>query len=108
VTAATQAHPVPAVSAEVLAAQWERLGHWFNQGPADQAWDDAVWKAVDALAPRLPEEERTNWFEQVYAALAVRDGDVECPPGEDPDVVEQVAAEAVDEAVQALIGGCPR
>ena len=94
------------VTWDVLAAQWERLAHWYLQGPVNDA---PVWKAVDALAAHLAEEERTRWFEQLYSAVPVRDGDVDwssLPLDErDPDLVERTAREAVDEAIDHLIGG---
>lgn len=98
--------PRPLVTRDVLAVQWERLAHWYLNGPID---DTPVWAAVDALAPHLSEQDRTLWFEQLYGAIQVRDGDLDLstlPPDErDPDAVERTAREAVDEAIDHLIGG---
>jgi hypothetical protein len=97
----------PLVTRERIAQQWERLARWYLNGPVDD--DPVTWAAVDALAPHLPEDDRTNWFEQLFSALPVRDGDVDLsslPPDErDPDLVERTATEAVDEALDHLIGG---
>jgi len=109
VTAATQARPVirmTRVTFDMLAAQWERLGHAYNQGLVDE---EAIWRAVDVLAPGLAEEDRTFWFEQLYTALADRDGDVDLgavPLDErDPDRLEADALRRIDEAIGALIDG---
>jgi hypothetical protein len=97
----------PLVTRERIAQQWERLALWYLNGPEE---DEPVWAAVDALAAHLPSaDERTLWFEQLNNALPVRDGDVDLltlPPDErDPDLVERCATEAVDEALDHLIGG---
>lgn len=90
---------------EALAERWEQLAYEYNQGPVDDA---PVWVAVDALAAHLPEQDRTLWFEQLYEAIPIRDGDLDLstlPPDErDPDAVERTAREAVDEAIGHLIG----
>ncbi|WP_433465738.1 hypothetical protein [Spirillospora sp. CA-128828] len=103
-TAATLAPAASLVTRGVLAQQWERLALWYLNGPVDDA---PVWAAVDGLARHLPEEQRTNWFEQLFSALPVRDGDVDMsalPLDErDPDLIEQTAIEAVDEALDHLI-----
>ncbi|MEV0660165.1 hypothetical protein ACIBI3_02170 [Actinomadura luteofluorescens] len=98
----------PLVTRERIAEQWERLARWYLNGPVDD--DPVTWAAVDALAAHLPSaDDRTLWFEQLYNALPVRDGDVDLsslPPDErDPDLVERCATEAVDEALAHLIGG---
>lgn len=88
---------------QALADELERLGHLFNAG-----WtpDEEIWAQVDALAPGLSEAERSDWFEQLYTALAVREGDYEisdyAADERDPDRIERSAREAVDEAIAHL------
>ncbi|TDB83428.1 hypothetical protein E1264_28535 [Actinomadura sp. KC216] len=107
--AAAQAAPARPglLTREVIAAQWERLARWYLNGPEDD--DPITWAAVDALAPHLPEDDRTLWFEQLFNAIPVRDGDVDLsslPPDErDPDLIERTACEAIDEAIEHLTGG---
>ena len=100
-TAPTLARP----TGQALADELERLGCAYNEGVTP---DEEIWAAVDALAPHLTEEQRTDWFEQLYSALAVRDGEIElaayAPDERDPDRIEQSAREAVDEAL-AHLGG---
>lgn len=100
-TAPTLARP----TGQALADELERLGHAYNQGHTP---DEEIWAAVDALAPHLDEQARSDWFEELYTALAVRDGEVEmaayAPDDRDPDRIEADARARVDEAT-AHLGG---
>lgn len=96
------------VKPDLLAAQWERLGHAFNAGWIE---DEVLWRAVDALAPALSQQDRTFWFEQLHTALADRDEPPalsSVPPDErDPDLLEADAIRRIDEAIDALTCGSP-
>ncbi|KAB2347289.1 hypothetical protein [Actinomadura rudentiformis] len=94
---------------EERAEQWEALAWEYLRGPED---DSPTWTRVDELAPGLCEEDRTNWFEVLYTALPIREGDYELMDlpldDRDPDAIERQARADVDEAIEHLIGGARR
>ena len=107
-TATTLTRPAPVVR-EVIAAQLERLAHWYGLGEFAR---EATWAAVDRLSG-LPEDQTTFWFEELVAAVA-RLSEVRAPGYDylsheahvrDPEVLETRAQACVDEAIDDLIGG---